>query len=32
MFVSFQDVASLAVMGLFLTTMYTWVEILKYVS
>lgn len=32
MFVSFRDLASLATLSLFLTSMFTWAEILKLAS
>ena len=32
MYVSVKDLASLATMGLFLTTLFTWAEILKVVA
>ncbi len=32
MFVSFRDIASLATISLFLTTMFTWGEILQIIA
>ncbi len=32
MFVSFRDLASLATISIFLTSMFTWAEILKLAS
>jgi len=32
MFVSVQDIASLGTIGLFLTAIFTWGEILKFVA
>jgi len=32
MYVSFRDIASLTTIGLFLTTMYTWADILQTIA